>query len=834
MSAIIHQFNSSNRSTGKDLGDNLKPLISQIANCLNEELSELIGRLFDGADDMLFQLAENADSNEDQNQYFDTMRMLRAERKHIGQNFADNLKVYLQPSKKSNEQNSPLLEDELSLVDQDEMEEMVAVSAMHSKAMSLYGEAINHLEARIEFLALKASGIFNKDALAPKNICESFKEALNDIELSTNNKLVLYKLFDQEVILHLEPLYLKLNQLFIDQGILPQIKLGSALQTPKRNSPTLPEEDEANIETDAVYRENPTYNPGQTSTYSQHSQQQSSGVGNYNQVAPGANIGANTNTGTNIGASGGASGGPSAGPQQNTVANNNYPGSHGAQSSQNSPASQDSPGGTHNEVHRVVSQFINGELTASGPGIPASFTTAGNAASAAGMQFYDRRDVMHALNNLQHNVAQSDTAIEQIDAADFKRALLADMGSRNGGAITKQVNQVDEKTIDFIEMLFDAIIEDISISEPVTNLLLRLQIPVIKVAMLDKNFFADGQHPCRTTLNLIAHLGRGLTSTDDSLFTALTSVVEALLNDFDIDNSSFETAETQLEAIELEEIQKSAEKEKITQKSVLQKHAREVVLAELQYHVMDKVLPKAAQNLVLKNWSTLMFHRYIKFGKNSDDWHDAVTSVNKMIQLLQPIESTQAHNKLNTEKDTIIDVFHNELLNTKQNPVEIETEINNVYLNFEEMLEKSSFSPENIASNNTYFVSVEEELENNSEYQTELLSEPELEIEAEIIDPLLEQSNIAREKIAQLPREVRPGVWFKVYNGEDSAARRVKLSVIIMEEAKLIFVDRIGVKVIEKDAEIFTDELADDHSQIIADHSAFDHALGMVISSLST
>ncbi len=808
MSAIIHQFKNSGKSSGPESGqksgDTLKPLISQIARCLNEELSELIGRMFDGADDMLFQLAENADSNEDQNQYFDTMRMLRTERKHIGQNFADNLKVYLQPSTKKTKDKDNILEDELSLVDQDEMEEMVAVTAMHSKAMHLYGEAVNHLEARIEFLSLKSSNIFSKDALAPKNICESFKEALTEIELSTNNKLVLYKLFDQEVILNLEPLYLKLNQLFIDQGILPQIKLGSATQTPATNTPP-PAIEESPAETDAVYLENPTYNPGQAPTFSNSAHHQG---------------------GTNS----------SQQPVSTSGPTDNFSGLHHSapvNTSHNTAANAAAPAGTHQDVHRVVSQFINGELTASGPGIPASFTTANNAPTTNGMQYYDRRDVMHALSNLQHNVAQSSSPIEQIDAADFKRALLADMGSRNGGAITKQVNQVDEKTIDFIEMLFDAIIEDISISEAVTNLLLRLQIPVIKVAMLDSNFFADGEHPCRVTLNLIAHLGRGLASDDDSLFASLASVVETLLNDFDIDNNSFETAEAQLENIELEEINRTAKKEKETQKIVLHTHAREVVLAELQYHVMDKPLPKIAQNLILKNWSTLMFHRYIKYGKNSEDWRESVKTVNNIIQLLQPIESSHAYNKVNTEKDDTLGVMHSSLLETPQNPVEIETEINNVLINFEDTLQDSPFNPDNISVDSSYFVTVDDDSEEYNEMQAELI-EPVIEIEDEIIDPLLEQANIAREKIAQLPREVRPGVWFKVYNGEDSAARRVKLSVIIMEEAKLVFVDRIGVKVIEKDALKFTQELTADTSQIIADHSAFDHALGMVINSLSS
>lgn len=234
MSAIIHRFkhSSDNSSSAKQLAQ----LLEKITDCLNEELSDLVGRMFDGADDMLFQLAENADSNEDQANYFETMRMLRIERAQVGNKFASNLNDRLQPVPLKSEK-SIFDEDELSLVDQSEMEELVAISAMHSKAMNLYGEAVRHLEARIEHLSLKNAHTFSKDSLAPKSLCDAFKDALVDIELSTNNKLILYKLFDQEVILHLENFYQKLNQLFIDEGILPQIKLSSNKSEPRKITP---------------------------------------------------------------------------------------------------------------------------------------------------------------------------------------------------------------------------------------------------------------------------------------------------------------------------------------------------------------------------------------------------------------------------------------------------------------------------------------------------------------------------------------------------------------------------------------------------------------------
>ena len=147
MSAIIHRLKNTSASSSRL--KQLQPLLKQITECLNQELSELTGCMFDSADDMLFQMAENANSNELQNEYFDTMRMLRVERKPVIQAFADGLRARLQPAQTETETGS-FDEDELSLVDQSEMEELVAISTMQSRAMNLYGEAVNHLEARIE------------------------------------------------------------------------------------------------------------------------------------------------------------------------------------------------------------------------------------------------------------------------------------------------------------------------------------------------------------------------------------------------------------------------------------------------------------------------------------------------------------------------------------------------------------------------------------------------------------------------------------------------------------------------------------------------------------
>jgi hypothetical protein len=67
-------------------------------------------------------------------------------------------------------------------------------------------------------------------------------------------------------------------------------------------------------------------------------------------------------------------------------------------------------------------------------------------------------------------------------------------------------------------------------------------------------------------------------------------------------------------------------------------------------------------------------------------------------------------------------------------------------------------------------------------------------------------------------------MWFQIYNGEDRAQRRCKLSVIILEDQKLEFVNYQGVE--------FLQEMADGKSKAIMGRSVFDYALSSVVTSL--
>ena len=228
-----------------------------------------------------------------------------------------------------------------------------------------------------------------------------------------------------------------------------------------------------------------------------------------------------------------------------------------------------------------------------------------------------------------------------------------------------------------------------------------------------------------------------------------------------------------------------------------------------------------------------MCNRYIHYGKESHEWVMSLMLLKLLMRCLQPIRSETQWQLVKNNHEPLIEAVNDELYETRQNREEIDAQVNALKQTFLKMIDDFGFklvqeqqaeTPDQAATA-TPFVAEDNVAAANEEFDDN-------EHDAEIAQ-IKEQEKIAREKIARLPSDLHPGVWFEIFNGEDKPVRRLKLSVILTEVARLIFVDCHGVKVIEKDAGDFASELENEKSRFIADHSTFEHALGTVIHKLA-
>lgn len=731
MSAKIHNFEDhAGENTYKDLIKSSKEIVK-------DSLSDALTKIFDEADDLLFNTAENSGSSSEQNEYFDIMRLLRIERNSISKNFIQKVQKRLATKKETKSDNFSA--DELSLVSQDEMEEMVAISSITNRSDNIHAEAISHLQARIEHLTLKSQDAFEKDALLPKNICEDFLSATSNIELNTNSKLILLKVFGKHIDEALQSIYETINYRFIEADILPTIKISA----PKQNS------------------QRPSISNVNDNFYS--------------------------------------------------FSSTEYRAPEYSQSENMNPQ----------DIQQTIQNYIKSS-------IPDNAVTQIN-----NQNFYERSHVVNALSNLQTKFTQT---AQPVNFDLIKRALLNNINNGSGGLITRQVNQVDEKTIEVIELLFDEILQDENLTSSVKTLILRLQIPVIKVAMLDQNFFSNPNHPARSFLNILSHIGIGITDDEDELLSGIEVIIDTLLNEYEQDSVSFQKALDSLNRISNKEFDSCQKNEQHTQKSILREHARKIVLAELQILAKNKNISKKNEPLVLKLWPTHMYHQYINFGKDSEQWNESVSTLKLIINSLQLPTNQKELQQLVNKQDDILQLIEDKLVESHQKLQAINLAIYALSETFLELINQADIpDPEENS-----FASFAMDTFSGSFNDVKDIDIDQSIIAANLEEPLLPEIEIAettapdkREQLQLLPKEVKPGLWFELYNGEDQPVRRLKLSVIIMEEAQLIFVNRQGVKELDKNAAEFAKELESEKSKIIADHSVFDQALNNVISVLS-
>jgi hypothetical protein len=119
-------------------------------------------------------------------------------------------------------------------------------------------------------------------------------------------------------------------------------------------------------------------------------------------------------------------------------------------------------------------------------------------------------------------------------------------------AIEGQIaNDTDRITMDVIALLFDYVFRDPSIPDGMRRLFGRLQVPIVKAALLDRTFFSDKQHAARQLLDHLAEaaVGAGADDRDRDGFAAFaTEVVDTICRDFEIDIAVFRAADARLVA----------------------------------------------------------------------------------------------------------------------------------------------------------------------------------------------------------------------------------------------------------------------------------------------
>jgi len=285
--------------------------------------------------------------------------------------------------------------------------------------------------------------------------------------------------------------------------------------------------------------------------------------------------------------------------------------------------------------------------------IPGGVSDAATTPKAAGMQsgFIDSLTELQRLDALTGRKAKVD-GLPDLDQA------LGTLNVLHQVKINSQaqgVGQLDAITIDIVAMLFDFIFDDAKIPDAIKALVGRLQIPVLKVAMLDKSFFSSRTHPARRLLDGISQAAVAWGETvdqDDPLFQEVAFIAERIQSDFERDVQIFSDALNLLNAFIAE---RDAMAEGIAERSAELMRKREteeiawVVAGEAVSRRLTSSVPPGVQRFLLDRWQQVLKELYIRHGEDHHAFLSAQAMIDDLLWSVAPkLNSDERQQLVNT------------------------------------------------------------------------------------------------------------------------------------------------------------------------------------------
>ncbi|MEN8761127.1 MAG: DUF1631 family protein [Thiogranum sp.] len=229
------------------------------------------------------------------------------------------------------------------------------------------------------------------------------------------------------------------------------------------------------------------------------------------------------------------------------------------------------------------------------------------------------------------------------------------------GADRNTSDQSSDMTIDVVAMLFDYILDDRKIPVAMRALLGRLQIPLIKVAMLDREFFSQKAHPARQLLNGLAATAvswdeqRGQA---DPSYRKVEAIVQVIVDEFETDTSLFKTLLDELDSFRDTEQKQSGIRAGVSIKVTPQQEgldsARSTTLQEIEPRISDHNNLEFVQEFITTHWKNLLVITCARQGKNSDTWKQVVSTMDDLIWSVKPKKTDQERQQLITMQPKLL------------------------------------------------------------------------------------------------------------------------------------------------------------------------------------
>lgn len=390
---------------------------------------------------------------------------------------------------------------------------------------------------------------------------------------------------------------------------------------------------------------------------------------------------------------------------------------------------------------------------------------------------------------------------------------------------------VDEDIINLVAMFFDFVLSDPDIPLAFQALISRLQIPVLRIALKDKEFFNSPRHPARNLINEIARLAVGFNETgkeeQDRLFQTVNELVKAI-HDHDSQDDleqTFAQALAQLKKYASAEERKAELVERRSSEmasgQAKARAARSTVQAELYQRLKDTNLPVAVAHFLVHEWQNVLFLVYLKDGDESRQWLEALQVVDDMTWSLKGYSDEKSL----ARRDRIVPELREKIARGLERTLADEAErapilttIDDVY---RAILEGNLDSLDYQPLRPEHEVALNQGAEGGKSWK---------EMTA------LERQQVQYQRITydfiRKADALKPGAWMVFEEPRTGKTTRCKLAAKLEETDSYVFVNRFGFKVLEKRRKEVAEDLQNGRARLLDNRPLFDRAFGNITTSL--
>ena len=532
----------------------------------------------------LFHLAENATSNQAEQELFNQYRQLKDGAKQFSQLLRTKIKSM--PEFISAEVNKSDKKMSLSLVEDEELSISLSLTQLDSTLEVVSHGELYTLEKRMNVIYGNEQIDKTNMPFSPASIVWLFSHAFKSIDFAVQVKTMIIELITKEFSNNINQAYHEINQVFIDAGILPNIQ--PEVIKPKRSASrgASSAEQEMAQETD----EQAVGDPG-------------------NLPSGGAMGGAPGQPG---GAAGGIPGGGQAG--------GGHAGSPGIEAGDYHPQTrQFDP-----QTKQLVENIFDLLSPARGSAVKQPSQEGGGGQRVADTDF----------DQALAQIAKDSGVVATSKNIHNLKEMLADQVKNNTGNYYPELSPKQHKTLDLMGMVYDEIENDETIDSHIRSSFNAINVPLLRMAVNDENFFADAAHPARKFMELLVESSQKWHGTN--VIKQIHQYSDSAAKSFDGSTASFVDALKDLSQY-LEVTENRAQKAEQKWISAAQgKEKMEVTKAEVEKH-LEKILEgcdvKFIKDIIQHVWKDSLTLTLLREGKDSEQWQKKTQSAKIIAQI---------------------------------------------------------------------------------------------------------------------------------------------------------------------------------------------------------